>query len=116
MATALLSRTKKFRKYRLLWIQEDVQSMLVLYALRAIAEQDIDTSNPKSVINYLVNATQNRLRNLAAYMERRKDFNVTFDVDIETGLIVSDFNGERRTRIPNAKTVTTVYNNDKQRS
>ena len=108
MATALLLKTRKYCRYSRGWFQADVQSMMLLYALQALHSQHLDTADPKRVINYLISTTKNRLRNLAAYAERRKDFNVTFDVDLDAGLQCSDIMGEKRSRQPSAK-VTTVY-------
>lgn len=107
MGTALLVREPAYRKHTLEWQQPDTQSMLLLHLLTKIKSTELRTDNPKQVVNLLLNATQNRLRDLHGYQERRKNFTVTTSANPDiSGLQVADMSGQMRARPANPKVST----------
>lgn len=108
MATALLIRIPKFRKHSIEWKSFDIQAMLVAHLLGVIRTKDLELDKPKAVVNYLLRSVQNRLRDLHAYQDRRKDFVVTTGVDLNTSALHhSDIGGEIRRHSANCKINTT---------
>lgn len=108
MGTALLVREVKFRKRTQEWYQPDIQSLLLTHLLVKIKSADLELDKPKAVVNYLLRSVQNRLRDLHAYQDRRKDFVVTTGVDLNTSALHhSDIGGEIRRHSANCKINTT---------
>lgn len=107
MGTALLVKEPAYRKRTLEWQQPDVQSLLLAHLLTKIKSTELKTDEPKQVVNLLLRATQNRLRDLHGYQERRKNFvtTTTANPDI-SGLQAADMAGQVRARPLNPKVST----------
>ena len=107
MGTALLVKEPAYRKRTLEWQQPDVQSMLLTHLLTKIKSTELRTDQPKQVVNLLLHSTQNRLRDLHGYQERRKGFVTTTAVNADiSGLQASDMSGQVRARPANPKVST----------
>ena len=107
MGAALLVKEPAYRKRTVEWQQPDVQSMLLTHLLTKIKSTELRTDNPKQVVNLLLHATQNRLRDLHGYQERRKNFITTTSVDPDiSGLQAADMAGQLRARPANPKVST----------
>ncbi len=107
MGTALLVKEAKYRKRTAEWQQPDVQSLLLAHLLTKIKSTELKTDEPKKVVNLLLRVIQNRLRDLHAYQDRRKNFIVTASVDLDdSGLQATDMSGQIRTRPANPKVST----------
>lgn len=107
MGTALLVKEPAYRKRTLEWQQPDVQSLLLAHLLTKIKSTELKTDEPKQVVNLLLRATQNRLRDLHGYQERRKNFVTTTTVNIDiAGLQQSDMAGQVRARPANSRVNT----------
>ena len=114
MGTTLLVREPAYRKHTLEWAQPDVQSMLLLHLLTKIKLTALRTDEPKKVVNLLLHAVQNRLRDLHGYQERRKGFITTTTVNIDiAGLQHSDMSGQIRSRPANPRVNTNNINKEK---
>lgn len=107
MGTALLVREPAYRRHTTEWQQPDVQSMLLTHLLTKIKSTELRTDQPKQVVNLLLRMTQNRLRDLHGYAERRKGFvtTTTANPDI-SGLQAADMAGQVRARPLNPKVST----------
>lgn len=107
MGTALLVKEPAYRKRTLEWQQPDVQSLLLAHLLTKIKSTELKTDEPKQVVNLLLRVTQNRLRDLHGYQERRKNFVTTTTVNIDiAGLQHSDMAGQVRARPANSRVNT----------
>lgn len=104
MGTILLVKETKYRRHTVEWQQPDVQSMLLTHLLTKIKSTELKTDQPKQVINLLLRVIQNRLRDLHAYQDRRKNFVTTTFVDIDAAALRhSDMSGQIRTKPVNSK-------------
>lgn len=107
MAAVLLTRAPKFRMHSREWLQPDVQSTLLLHLLTQIRHTELRTENPKSVVNLLLHAAQNKLRDLHGFADRRKGFVVLSENAVAcveaASTAYSDLHGQRRIKVLNSK-------------
>lgn len=106
MATMMLVKEKKYAHRRQAFCSEDVQSLLVLHALEKAKTHEIDTSVPRTAINFFVTATQNRLRDLDGFLARRRHFSLSTGPDLDFLTQCRDFFGEKRTKERDGKANT----------
>lgn len=98
MAACLLCRQKEFNGYKALFLSADIQALLVLHALEKTRTVDVDTAHPKRAVNYYINMAQNRLRDEADKLRRRKraGFERVEAVDPNAATVCTDIFGEHR--------------------
>ena len=110
LATALMLKTKDYRGYRELFLDNDTQAMLQLHVLMKLDK--VDTSEkPKTVVNFIITVVTNRLRELIrsrnCLKNRGKLCLESETEDFHEILPVhSDFFGQTRNSLPTGKTVT----------
>lgn len=90
MASILLPQEDpRYECHRADFLTEEVQSNMVVQILTA-AEKYVDTDQPpRSIVNYLVKATQNRLRNWVRDTENRKN-RIDFVSESDLGFDISE--------------------------
>ena len=107
MAAVLLTRSPKYRRHSREWLQPDIQSTLLLHLLTQIRHTELRTENPKSVVNLLLHAAQNKLRDLHGFADRRKGFVVLSENAVAyveaASTTYSDLHGQRRIKVLNSK-------------
>lgn len=104
MGTVLLSRKKKYRRYRVVFYSEDVQSGLTLHILEGLQKTRVDTKIPRRVVNLIIRSTQNHLRNLALHMDRFSDVVLITDYRFDdAGTVRRSFWGDIRRQPPGRK-------------
>jgi len=117
MASVMLPKDDpRYECHRRDFLSEDVQSAMLVHALTA-AEKYVDTeANPRRIVNYLVKAVQNRLRNWVRDSERRENrIDMVMECDLpydigERGMTVCNLDGSFAPADIRGKLITTEFN------
>lgn len=90
MASILLpSEDPRYECWRKEFLGEEVQSDMLCKAL-VVAERNVDTGRcPRDIVNYLVKAIQNRLRNYVRDTENRKE-KIPVSTESELGFSIEE--------------------------
>lgn len=110
MATCMMvNRDKGFAPMAKMLFSHDVQSDLCMLVFRSISAGNVETSNPKAMLNMFIKTAQNRIRNIKRNMDRRLRITQIIpesrmcikDVDSVAGM-VSDLEGKKINTEPGA--------------
>ena len=102
MATLLLPKEDpRYTMHLQDFMSEDVQSLMVVNAIRS-ADTLVDTnSSSRNIVNYLTKAVQNRLRNYVRDTEKKK--NLMLPLDSVSDLFLTAIDGRRLPLVSGSK-------------
>lgn len=102
MATLLLPKEDpRYTMHLEEFMSEDVQSLMIVNAIRS-ADTLVDTkSSPRNIVNYLTKAVQNRLRNYVRDTEKKK--NLMLPLDSASDLFSTAIDGRRLPLVSGSK-------------
>lgn len=99
MATALFVKDDRYRRYADEFLSHDIQVEMLCHAFVAMEDSADTDRTPRQIVNYLVKAVQNRLRNIIRDRGRLKrnavvipECELNFDIG-ECGNVVRGYDG-----------------------
>ena len=88
MATLLLPKEDpRYTMHLEEFMSEDVQSLMIINAIRSADTLVDTTSSPRNIVNYLTKAVQNRLRNYVRDTTKRRE---RMDIRTESSMEISE--------------------------